>query len=102
MSTGAGSAVASDRAGRTTRGGQDGRQGRTRARRQQPDSMKDSRILSSYAELYPGSGARPAPGRLEDVPGMHPYVFDTCQSGVVLRAVMFVQIIVMVASLFET
>lgn len=64
--------------------------------------MKDSRILSSYAELYPGSGARPAPGRPEAVPRMHPYVFDTCQSGVVLRAVLFVQIIVMVASLFET
>lgn len=33
---------------------------------------------------------------------MRPYVFDTCQAGIVLRAVIFMQAIVLVASLFHT
>lgn len=63
--------------------------------------MKDSRILSSYAELYPSSQTTSAPGA-DVAPRMRPYVFDTCQPSVVLRAVLFVQAIVMVVSLFET
>ena len=63
--------------------------------------MKDSRILSSYAELYPSSQTTSAPGA-DVTPRMRPYVFDTCQPSVVLRAGLFVQAIVMVVSLFET
>lgn len=63
--------------------------------------MKDSRILSSYAELYPSSQTTSALGA-DVAPRMRPYVFDTCQPSVVLRAVLFVQAIVMVVSLFET
>ncbi|HMN93978.1 MAG TPA: histidine kinase [Hydrogenophaga sp.] len=60
--------------------------------------MKDSRILSSFQELSHAAGARP----LTDMPPLRQrdLVFDTCQVGVVLRAVVFVQSVVAVAALF--
>ncbi|MCD6664835.1 sensor histidine kinase [Hydrogenophaga bisanensis] len=63
--------------------------------------MKDSRILSSFLDLQSGR-SRTGPAELPEPARMRPYVFDTCQPGVVLRAVVFVQAIVLVASLFET
>src|SRR3990167_5581522 len=63
--------------------------------------MKDSRILSSFQELYPGTGTRPL-RKMPEHGQAHELVFDTCQVGVVLRAVLFVQAIVLVASLFES
>ena len=61
--------------------------------------MKDSRILSTFQDLAPASGTRP----MEAMPVVSPdreSVFDTCQVGVVLRAVLFVEAIVCVAALF--
>ena len=61
--------------------------------------MQDSRILSSFQDLAPASGKRP----LQNMPALPPareLVFDTCQVGVVLRAVLFVEVIVVVASLY--
>lgn len=63
--------------------------------------MKDSRILSSFQELPHAQGALPL-SQMPDLNRTKEYVFDTCQVGVVLRAVLFVQAIVLVASLFET
>lgn len=63
--------------------------------------MKDSRILSSFLDLQSGR-QRTVPAEMPDPVRMRPYVFDTCQAGVVLRAVVFMQAIVLVASLFET
>ena len=61
--------------------------------------MKDSRILSTFQELPHAAGAR----RLTEMPEhvrARVQVFDTCQVGVVLRAVLFVEAIVGVAALF--
>jgi two-component system, LytTR family, sensor histidine kinase AlgZ len=61
--------------------------------------MKDSRILSTFQELPHAAGARPLTEMPEYVRA-RVQVFDTCQVGVVLRAVLFVQAIVAVAALF--
>jgi two-component system sensor histidine kinase AlgZ len=61
--------------------------------------MQDSRILSAFQDLAPASGTRP----MEAMPALSPEsepIFDTCQVGVVLRAVLFVETIVWVAALF--
>ena len=58
--------------------------------------MKDSRILSSFQELPHAAGARPLAEMPEHVRA-RVQVFDTCQVGVVLRAVLFVQAVVAVA-----
>ncbi len=63
--------------------------------------MKDSRILSSFQELPHAQGALPL-SQMPELKRNKAYLFDTCQVGVVLRAVLFVQSIVLVASLFET
>jgi two-component system sensor histidine kinase AlgZ len=62
--------------------------------------MKDSRILSTFQELPHAAGAR----GLSDMPDparTRVQVFDTCQVGVVLRAVLCVQASVAVAALFQ-
>jgi two-component system, LytTR family, sensor histidine kinase AlgZ len=57
--------------------------------------MDDSQILSAFQEL---SGApRPRPPRAPQ----HALVFDACQIGVVLRAVLFVEATMAVAALFS-
>ncbi|MDV7401612.1 hypothetical protein RZS08_59890, partial [Arthrospira platensis SPKY1] len=58
--------------------------------------MKDSRILSSFQELPHAAGARP----MTEMPALRQrdLVFDTCQVGVVLRTVVFVQSVVLVAA----
>ena len=61
--------------------------------------MKDSRILSSFQELAHAAGARPIAEMPEHLRA-RVQVFDTCQVGTVLRAVLFVQAIVVVAALF--
>lgn len=61
--------------------------------------MKDLRILSTFQELPHAAGARPLTEMPEYVRA-RVQVFDTCQVGVVLRAVLFVQAIVAVAALF--
>lgn len=61
--------------------------------------MKDSRILSTFQELPHAAGARPLADMPEHVRA-RVQVFDTCQVGVVLRAVLFVQAVVAVAALF--
>ncbi|MCW5642891.1 MAG: histidine kinase [Rhodoferax sp.] len=53
--------------------------------------MKDTEILSTFHELDPAAGAAPA----RRVP-----LFDACQIGVVLRAVLFVELVMAVAALF--
>ncbi len=53
--------------------------------------MKDSRILSTFQTV---SHTRSAPASAPEL------VFDTCQAGVVLRAVLFVQAVVAVAALY--
>ena len=63
--------------------------------------MKDSRILSAFQELPHAQGALPL-SQMPEFKRSKEYLFDTCQVGVVLRAVLFVQAIVLVASLFET
>jgi two-component system, LytTR family, sensor histidine kinase AlgZ len=63
--------------------------------------MKDSRILSAFQELPHAQGALPL-SQMPELRRTRAYLFDTCQVGVVLRAVVFVQAIVLVASLFET
>ncbi len=62
--------------------------------------MKDSRILSTFQELAPAKGTRRSLRKMPEIVQAHELVFDTCQVGVVLRAVLFVQAIVLVASLF--
>lgn len=62
--------------------------------------MKDSRILSTFQELPHAAGARPLADMPEHVRA-RVQVFDTCQVGVVLRAVLFVQAVVAVAALFQ-
>lgn len=61
--------------------------------------MKDSRILSTFQELAHAAGARPI-GEMPEHVRARIQVFDTCQVGTVLRAVLFVQAIVAVAALF--
>lgn len=63
--------------------------------------MKDSRILSVFQEFPHAQGALPL-SQMPELKRSKAYLFDTCQVGVVLRAVLFVQAIVLVASLFET
>ncbi len=53
--------------------------------------MKDTEILSTFLELDPG-----APKAADGVP----LVFDACHVGVVLRAVLFVQVVVGVGAMF--
>lgn len=53
--------------------------------------MRDSQILSTFHELAPAAVA-PAPARV--------LVFDACQTGVILRAVLFVETVVGVAAMF--
>ena len=60
--------------------------------------MQDSRILSAFQELAPG--AAKLTQDMPVVPEPQALVFDTCQVGVVLRAVLFVEAIVCVAALF--
>ena len=65
--------------------------------------MQDSRILSSFQDLAPASGTRPLQNMPDPGRGRgrgRGLVFDTCQVGVVLRAVLFVESIVWVAALF--
>lgn len=62
--------------------------------------MKDSRILSTFQELPHAAGARPL-GEMPEHVRARAQVFDTCQVGVVLRAVLLVQGIVAVAALFH-
>ena len=61
--------------------------------------MQDSRILSAFQELTPGKAPPPKHG-MPVLPSVQELVFDTCQVGVVLRAVLFVEAIVCVAALF--
>lgn len=61
--------------------------------------MQDSRILSAFLDLPSAGGQRP----MQDMPVLpveRELVFDTCQVGVVLRAVWFVLTVVCVAALF--
>ena len=61
--------------------------------------MKDSRILSTYQELPPNGGTL----RLSNMPALaypRELVFDTCKVGVVLRAVLFVQAVMVVGAMF--
>jgi two-component system sensor histidine kinase AlgZ len=53
--------------------------------------LKDSQILSAFQELAP-AGPEPPPARA--------LVFDACQVGVVLRAVLFVEAVVGVGAMF--
>lgn len=59
--------------------------------------MNDSQILSTFADL-------PLPGGAASVPGqgsaVRPLVWDACQLGVVLRAVLFVQAVTAVGVMF--
>lgn len=63
--------------------------------------MKDSRILSTFQELPHAAGARPLT-QMPEPARARVQVFDTCQVGVVLRAVLFVQAVVVVAALFTS
>ena len=53
--------------------------------------MKDAEILSTFLELDPGAAK---------VANAVPLVFDACHVGVVLRAVLFVQVVVGVGAMF--
>lgn len=57
--------------------------------------MKDSQILSTFATP---SAPAPAAGRDRGVPS--PLVFDACHTGVVLRAVLFVEVVLGAGTLF--
>ncbi|WP_374520459.1 sensor histidine kinase [Hydrogenophaga sp.] len=61
--------------------------------------MKDSRILSTFQDLSHATRPRPLADMPEHVRA-RVQVFDTCQVGVVLRAVMLVEAIVAVGALF--
>lgn len=50
--------------------------------------MKDTQILSAFQEMPAGPDSRP----LDGVPADAVLVFDACQTGVVLRAVLFVEV----------
>ncbi|MDP3702721.1 MAG: histidine kinase [Hylemonella sp.] len=53
--------------------------------------MKDTQILSAFQELAPESAARAAPDVL---------IYDACQVGVALRAVLFVEAVVAVGAMY--
>ncbi len=55
--------------------------------------MKDTQILSAFQELAPETPAASAPDAL---------LYDACQVGVALRAVLFVEIVVAVGAMFGT
>jgi two-component system sensor histidine kinase AlgZ len=61
--------------------------------------MQDSRILSSFQDLSATAGTLPLSQMPEHRREVE-LVFDTCQLGVVLRAVLFVQAIAWVAAMF--
>lgn len=61
--------------------------------------MRDSRILSSFQDLPSTHGALPL-SQMPDHRRELDLVFDTCQLGVVLRAVLFVQAIAWVVALY--
>lgn len=56
--------------------------------------MDDSQILSAFTDLPDPGRAQPAPARV--------LVFDACQVGVVLRAVLFVEAVMAVGAMFGT
>ena len=56
--------------------------------------MDDSQILSAFQELPPERPRQRAPAR-------HRLVFDACQVGVILRAVLFVELVMAVGAMFE-
>jgi len=62
--------------------------------------MKDSQILSAF-HAPPPAGTEPGPRAPRPPAPLEALRLDTCQAGVVLRAVLFVQGIVLVASLFK-
>ncbi|WP_372658259.1 sensor histidine kinase [Hydrogenophaga sp.] len=62
--------------------------------------MKDSRILSAFQELSPGAAERARALAAKRARLARELVYDACQVGVVLRAVLFVQAVVVVAALF--
>jgi len=62
-------------------------------------AVKDSRILSTFQELPHAARARPFAEMPEHVK-VRVQVFDTCQPGVVLRAVLFIEATVAVAAMF--
>ncbi|MEO8543918.1 MAG: histidine kinase [Betaproteobacteria bacterium] len=53
--------------------------------------MKDSEILSTFHELEP---------QREPAPPPRPLIFDACQLGVLLRAVLFVELVMAIGALF--
>ncbi|WP_114973177.1 sensor histidine kinase [Rhodoferax ferrireducens] len=57
--------------------------------------MKDSQILSGFQELAPNPPDSPV-----SAPPARVLVFDACQVGVVLRAVLFVELVVAVGAMF--
>ena len=59
--------------------------------------MKDTQILSAFHELTPAADEQAA----GDVPVEAALVFDACQTGVVLRAVLFVEVCAGVGVIFE-
>jgi two-component system, LytTR family, sensor histidine kinase AlgZ len=61
--------------------------------------MQDSRILSTLQDVPPSLGNRPLP-KTPEAGRAGARVFDTCQVGVVLRAVLFVQAVVCVMALY--
>ncbi|MFZ2826364.1 MAG: sensor histidine kinase, partial [Hydrogenophaga sp.] len=61
--------------------------------------MRDSRILSTFQDLTTATGALPL-SQMPDHPRAEALIFDTCQVGVVLRAVMLVQAVAWVAALY--
>lgn len=56
--------------------------------------MKDSQILSAFQEPAPGPAVPAVSG------AVRPLLFDACQVGVVLRAVLFVEAVVAVGAMF--
>lgn len=62
--------------------------------------MKDSRILSTFQDLAHGGGTLPL-SQMPELSRQREMVFDTCKVGVVMRAVLFVQTVVVVAALFK-
>ncbi|MGS5088571.1 sensor histidine kinase [Hydrogenophaga sp. A37] len=61
--------------------------------------MRDSRILSTFQDLTTATGALPL-SQMPEHRRAEELIFDTCQVGVVLRAVMFVQAVAWVAALY--
>ena len=61
--------------------------------------MRDSRILSTFQDLSSATGALPL-SQMPEHQRAEALIFDTCQVGVVLRAVMLVQAVAWVAALY--